>query len=213
MLPDRIIVSEMWWIFPTKKVWEFLFPFYIRTSNQAWDSSKAILRLTLDAINGATTKEELHRRLEGAASRALREYVKDHGEEAAGIAIDKVGIHALEKMIAPKELMEIEKIVKAYGKVQVEVCEQMMDKYPTMHFPQSLLPYPKEKIEWALQGAIRHTDDEKMVENLRSCLDMLQTSFVDDAVAEEKNKPLRENEDYQIAVRKRKLLTPTDEQK
>ncbi len=210
VLPDRITVSKMWWAFPTKKLWEFVFPFYIRTSNEAWDSSKEILRLTIEAVKEASTMDDLIKRLENNASKALREYVKEHGESARDISVDKVGLHAFKQMLNPKELVEIEKIVTEYGKVQVEVCEQMLEKYPTMHFPESLLPYPKKKIEWALENAIQYTDDEKMVENLKSCLAILQTSFVADELANEKNKPLLENEDWQIAVKKKKLLSPTD---
>lgn len=210
VLPDRITVSKMWWVLPVKKLWEFVFPFYIRTSNEAWDSSKDILRLTIEAVKTASTMDDLKRRLEQEASKALREYVKEHGEKARDISVDKVGTLAFKQMLVPKDLVEIEKIVTEYGKVQVEACEQMLEKYPTMHFPESLLPYPKKKIEWALENAIKYTDDEKMVENLKSCLAILQTSFVPDELAHEKNKPLLENEDWQIAVKKKKLTSPSE---
>jgi len=191
VLPDRITVSRMSLRVPTKKLWEYIFPFYIRTSNEAWESSEQILRITIDSIKHVKTQAELMKALESDTNEVLKSYVRDHGEEARNLSVDKVGTPAMKKMLNPKDLIEIEKIVHAYGKVQEEVSQQLISKYPTMTFPESLLPHPKEKVEHALKEAVKYTDDHQMVENLKSCLVFLE-GFIDDDEADKKNKDVLE---------------------
>lgn len=92
-------------------------------------------------------------------------------------------------MARQKNLAEIEKIVQAFGKVIEETSQEAMAKYPSIYYPISLLPYPKEKIREALNTAILHTEDEKMAEALKSTLVMLDW-FVDDAEANKNNKEI-----------------------
>src|SRR3990167_677129 len=91
VLPDRISILTMVLFIPIKKIWEFIFPFYIRTSAEAWKSSKDILEITLESIKDISSLEELKRRLENSTRALLRDYIKDHGEEAKEISVDKVG--------------------------------------------------------------------------------------------------------------------------
>lgn len=191
VLPDRIKVSEMRFLIPKKSFWEFIFPFYIRTSNEAWKSSGEILDLALNEIGDAKNLDEVKSLLDTRVNQALRDYVSSHGEEARDISVDKVGIHAIKKMLNPKELVRVETIVRKYGKVIEETHQQAMEKYPSMHFPISLLPYPKEKIRKALDMAIQQTSDEKMTENLKAVRAML-VSFIDDDLANKKNTELLE---------------------
>lgn len=201
VLPDRITISEMFLFIPTKKFWEFIFPFYIRTADEAWKSSEQILEIVIDSIKDTKTLDELKERLETQTNKALRDYIKKYGEEAQDLSVDKVGIHAIKKMLDPKDLRKIEVVVHEYGKLQEAVSKDMLTKYPAMVFPESLLPYPKEKVKKALQDAIQYTDDQKMVENLGSCLVFLK-NFINDEEANRKNSELLENKEWQTAIKK-----------
>lgn len=45
----------------------------------------------------------------------------------------------------------IEKVVHAYGKTLESIMsDDVIYKYPGMNIPESLLPYPKKIVEWAL---------------------------------------------------------------
>lgn len=186
VLPDRITASTMVLFMPTKKIWEFIFPFYIRTAVEAWDSSKTLLKIVLKTIENVQNLQELRDCLEDQTSKALREYIKEHGEGARDISVDKVGVHALKQMLNPKDLAEIEKIVHEYGKIQEKVAQEIESKYPAMVFPKSLLLYPKEKVQKALSEALRYVDDEQMAENLKSCTVFLD-GFIDDEEANKRN--------------------------
>ncbi len=63
VFPDRITDSTMFLFLPIKKIREFIFPFYIRTSAEAWESSKKILKLTIDSIGNVNNLEDLIRTL------------------------------------------------------------------------------------------------------------------------------------------------------
>lgn len=195
VLNDRVTVSKMFWVFPVRKLWEYIFPFYIRTANEAWTSSKEVLQELLSAISEVTNLEELVIALHNVASETLRDWVKEHGEDAQTESIEQVGHLALKPMLGQKEYAEIEKIVREYGKVQEEVAQQILEKYPSVHFPESFLPYPKEKIRWALTEAVKYTDDDDMVQNLKSC-DAFLDSFVPDEVAEQKNAEMADLSEY-----------------
>ncbi len=189
VLNDRVTVSKMFWFFPIKELWDYVFPFYIRTASEAWNSSKEVLQEVLSAITEVKNLEELIIALHNIANETLREWVMEHGESAQVESIDKVGRFALKPMLGQKEYREIEKIVQEYGKVQEEVAQQILAHYPSMHFPESLLPYPKKKIQWALAEAVKYTDDDKMIENIKSCAAFLE-GFVPDDEASEKNAKL-----------------------
>lgn len=200
VLPDRITISTMVLFIPTKKIWEFVFPFYIRTSAEAWKSSKTILKIVLDSISDVQNLRELQHCLEIETSKLLRSYAKEHGEEARDISVDKVGIHALKQMLNPKDLQKTETIVHEYGKVQEKVSQEIMKKYPAVVFPKSLLPYSKEKIQKALEEALRYVNDEAMTENLKSCAVFLE-NFIDDEKANKRNSKLLDNKEYQKAIK------------
>jgi hypothetical protein len=51
-LPEKVRIKKMVLGFiPTKTLWEFRFPFYIRTVGAAWDLAKEILDLILQSID------------------------------------------------------------------------------------------------------------------------------------------------------------------
>ena len=113
ILPERVKAKKMiLGIIPTKTLWEFVFPFYIRTAIEAWESSKMILDIVLETIKNAENLENLKFILENETSKALREYIKEHGEETRDISADKVGMIALKQMMNPKSLQKTEKIGK-----------------------------------------------------------------------------------------------------
>jgi hypothetical protein len=86
-------------------------------------------------------------------------------------------------------LQNIETIVHEYGILQQKVAQEMKSKYPAAVFPESILPYPKEKIRKALENATYLTDDSQMIENLKTCLAFLE-GFIDDEEANKKNASL-----------------------
>lgn len=103
-------------------------------------------------------------------------------------------------------LEEADKIVRAYGKVVEETSQQSLEKYPSMHYPISLLPYPKEKITEAIDLALLVTDDGKednYTTALKSTRVMLDY-FIDDEEANKKNSELVNNEAWQKAVKDKK---------
>ncbi len=203
ILPERVRAKKMiLGVIPTKTIWEFVFPFYIRTAIEAWESSKMVLSIVLDTIENAKDLEGLKIVLEGETNKALREYIKEHGEEARDISVDKVGMHAIKQMLNPKELQKIETITHEYGKVLERVGQETMKKYPAAVYPQSLLPYPKEVIEKALNDGLRYIEDEKMIANIKTCLAFL-VAFIDDEEANKRNSELLNSKGFQDAVKKR----------
>lgn len=204
ILPERVRAKKMIaGIIPTKTIWEFIFPFYIRTAIEAWDSSKMILSIVLETIQNVRNLGELKSVLENETSKALRDYIKEHGEKAREASVNKVGIHAIKQMLNPKALEKIETIIHEYGKVLEKVGLETMQKYPAAVYPQSLLPYPKEVIEKALNDGLRYIEDEKMKINIKNCLSFL-IAFIDDEEANKRNSELLNNKDFKEAV-KRKL--------
>lgn len=186
-LPEKVRIKKIiFGIIPTKTIWEFAFPFYIRTAVEAWESSKSILEIVLKTIQDIENLRELKDHLEEETSKALRDYIKEHGEEARDISADKVGMLALKQMLSPKSLQKTETIIHEYGKVVEKVGLETMQKYPAVVYPQSLLPYPKEVIEKALEDGLRHIEDEKMRESIKFCLGSL-VAFIDDDEANKRN--------------------------
>jgi hypothetical protein len=189
-------------IVPTKTIWEFIFPFYIRTAVEAWDSSKMILSIVLDTIENAKDLGELKAVLENDTNKVLRDYTKEHGEKAREISVDKVGTHAIKQMLNPKALQKIETIIHEYGKVLERVGQETMGKYPAAVYPQSLLPFPKEVVEKALNDGLRYIEDEKMIVNIKNCLAFL-IAFIDDEEANKRNSELLNNKGFQEAMARR----------
>lgn len=203
ILPERVRAKKMIaGIIPTKTIWEFIFPFYIRTAIEAWDSSKMILSIVLETIENVKNLGELKIVLENATSKALRDYIKEHGEKARETSVDKVGTHAIKQMLNPQALEKIETITHEYGKVLEKVGLETIQKYPAAVYPQSLLPYPKEVIEKALNDGLRYIEDEKMKINIKNCLAFL-IAFIDDEEANKRNSELLNSKGFQEAMAKR----------
>lgn len=203
ILPERVRAKKViLGVIPTKTIWEFIFPFYIRTAVEAWESSKMILDIVLETIKSVRNLEDLKIILEGETSKALREYIKEHGEKARDISVNKVGMHAIKQMLNPKELQKIETMIHEYGKVLEKVGQETMQKYPAAVYPQSLLPYPRDVIEKALNDGLRYIEDEKMIANIKTCLAFL-VAFIDDEEANKRNNELLNNKGFQEAVKRR----------
>ncbi len=203
ILPEKVRAKKLiLGVIPTKTIWEFTFPFYIRTAIEAWDSSKMILSIVLETIESARDLADLKSVLESETNKALREYIRVHGEKARDISVDKVGMLAIKQMMNPKELQKTETITHEYGKVLERVGQETMQKYPAAVYPQSLLPYPKETIEKALNDSLRYIEDEKMVANIKTCLAFL-VAFIDDEEANKRNSELLNNKGFQEAVKRR----------
>lgn len=202
-LPEKVRIKKIiFGIIPTKTIWEFAFPFYIRTAVEAWESSKSILEIVLKTIQDIENLKELKDRLEGETSKALRDYIKEHGEEAHDISADKVGMLALKQMMNPKSLQKTEKIAHEYGKILEKLGQETMQKYPALVFPESLLPYPKEIIKRALEESLRYYEDEKIRGSIKFGLSSL-VAFIDDEEANRRNNELLNSKGFQEAVNKR----------
>ncbi len=103
ILPEKVRAKKLiLGVIPTKTIWEFTFPFYIRTAIEAWDSSKMILSIVLETIESARDLADLKSVLESETNKALREYIRVHGEKARDISVDKVGMLAIKQMMNPK---------------------------------------------------------------------------------------------------------------
>jgi len=118
---------------------------------------------------------------------------------------NEIGSEFLDRMSKkygePRDLQKTEAIVHEYGKIQEKVAQEIMTKYPAVVFPKSLLPYPKERIQKALEEALRYTGDEKMAENIKSCAVFLE-NFIEDEEANKRNNDLLDNKEYQKAIKK-----------
>jgi len=77
VLNDRITASTMFWTIPTKKIWEFVFPFQIKTTFHSWDSSIVILKMVLFEINKVESLEELKSCLENQVSKTLCKCIEE----------------------------------------------------------------------------------------------------------------------------------------
>jgi hypothetical protein len=185
VLPDRITASTMTLSIPTRKIWEFIFPFYIRTALEPWETSESILKIVLHTIEDTTDIHSLKHVLETETSKTLREYVQQHGEKARYISVDKIGAPAFRQMLS-EDLLQIETIIHQYGKVVGKVGQEAMEKYPAGVYPQSLLPYSKEVIQRALEDGLRYIEEERMRESIGVCLAIL-VAFVEDEDANKRN--------------------------
>ncbi len=72
--PKKIAIYRMIFIFPFKKIWEFKFPFLIRTSKEAWPRSKTILNIVLENIKDVENSNELLSILENNTSSSLKTF-------------------------------------------------------------------------------------------------------------------------------------------
>lgn len=97
-LPDKVKISKMiFGIIPTKVIWEFKFPFYIRTTTEGWNTSKEVIDLILDSISDCRTTGQLAEKLTVLRGE-LRNYVERNEERAMTLAFNKVGELAFKKL-------------------------------------------------------------------------------------------------------------------
>ncbi len=60
---------------PTKTLWEFRFPFFIRTVGKASDLARETMELVVQSIGDCRTAPDVQRRLETKTTAVLNEYV------------------------------------------------------------------------------------------------------------------------------------------
>lgn len=98
---------------------------------------------------------------------------------------------------------DAEKIVNAFGKTLEEVQKRRFTDYP-LKFPQSLLPYPKEKIKDALiiSQKIFEIINGKLDKDLSAGLIFLE-DFIDDQEAYKINSRLLKRKEYWEALKKK----------
>jgi hypothetical protein len=188
-LPEKVRVKKMiLGAIPSKTIWEYKFPFYIRTVGSAWTLAEQVLNLVLESVKDCTTIHGLTKRLVHDTVRILNVFVDQNEPQAHLMGIEKLGIVGAKKSIESSPTMrdaaaipsEIMGIIGDYGGVLAERTEPIQ--------PISRLPHPKEKIEHAFRIALGVTKDEKMREHLRYCLLAL-----DDFVPDEKVLGMRAN--------------------
>lgn len=186
-LPEAIRLKKIFLgIVPTTTIWEYRFPFYIRTVNEPWELAKEILDLVLESIEGCTTLKEIKERLNNTF--LLDFYVQENELRAYDIGVEKLGTFAVKKYLErsqslrdaisiPHEMMEI---IGDYGKVLEEV-RTSQDKY--FLCPLSKLPHAKEKIREALTVALKIAKDEKIRESLIVALTELDNFLPDEEIS------------------------------
>lgn len=97
-LPEKIRVKGIFLgLIPTKTIWEYKFPFYIRTVGGAWETAIEILDLVLQSMDNCKTIEELHEKLRDSSRQVLDGYVDKNKMRALDIGFKQLGKKALEK--------------------------------------------------------------------------------------------------------------------
>lgn len=89
-LPRVLTIKKMVLIVPTKTVWSYTLPFYIRTATESWDTSIELLEIVINALNEVRNQEEFGTVL----NPKIESYVNQNKQKAEMIAIQKVGHHA-----------------------------------------------------------------------------------------------------------------------
>lgn len=103
-------------------------------------------------------------------------------------------------------MSDIKKIIHDFGKIQEEVAKRIPTHYPSLNFPQSLLPYKKEEIILAFEKAIKiKKNDQKTVDILKYGLVFLD-GFVDDQEAYNLNHKLLSKDNYWEEIRRKKII-------
>lgn len=105
-----------------------------------------------------------------------------------------------------KNISDIEKIIHDFGRVQEETAKRIPTHYPSLKFPNSLLPYKKDEISSVFEKAIKiKSDDQRIVDLLKSGLAFLN-GFVDDEEAYNSNHQLLDQEGYWKAIRNKHII-------
>jgi len=100
-LPEMIRVRKMiLGIIPTKTIWQFRFPFYIRTVGEAWELAKEILDLVINSIDDCKKIGELEQKLRNKTTPLLNNYVQNNEERAYQIGIEKLGSFAAKNTLS-----------------------------------------------------------------------------------------------------------------
>ena len=103
-------------------------------------------------------------------------------------------------------MSDIETIIHDFGKTQEDVAKRIPTHYPSLKFPQSLLPYKKEEIISALEEAIKiKKNDQKTVDLLKASLVFLN-GFIDDQEAYNSNHQLLGQDGYWEAIHRKKII-------
>lgn len=184
-LPECVMIKKMIFGFiPTAKIWEFKFPFYIRTVGEAWDIAKEILDLVIKSIEGCKTVEDLKQRLSRETTILLNKYIEENQVRAYQIGIEKLGSFAAKKYLQSSQWMkdtlaipgETMDIIGDFGKV--------IEDFPKgkIYRPISILPHPKENIENALNTALGIAKDEQMIKHLKGGKVALRTFIPENEV-------------------------------
>ncbi len=96
--------------------------------------------------------------------------------------------------------IEIETIVESYDRLigQLSDTKTMLTHYPSLVYPESLLPCPKPIIKKAIEAGMeiaRHTNDEIQLMALERDLWYLD-AFIQDEIAKERNEILLKDKSY-----------------
>lgn len=189
-LPEKVRVKKMiLGAIPSKTIWEYKFPFYIRTVGSAWTLAEQVLDLVLESVKDCTTIHGLEKRLIHDTVHILKVFVDQNEPQSHLMGIERLGIVGAKKSIEGSPTMrdvvaipsEIMGIIGDYGGVLAERTEPIQ--------PISRLPHPKEKIECAFRIALGIAKDEKMREHLRSCLLALDDFVPDEEVSRMRANP------------------------
>ncbi|MBE0446896.1 MAG: hypothetical protein IBX64_02120 [Actinobacteria bacterium] len=99
-LPEKVRVKKMLAGFiPTKTLWEFQFPFYIRTAVKAWELSEEILDSVLASVEHCSNLNELVSQLSQGTAQLLNKYATDNEVRAYQVGIEKLGPYAAKKYV------------------------------------------------------------------------------------------------------------------
>jgi len=190
-LPEKVRIKKMALGFiPTKKLWEFQFPFYIRTVEKAWDLAKEIMDLVLESIENCKTLNELEHRLNSEIAPLLKDFVEKNKARAYQMGVESLGGFAAERYLKSSPILrdavaiphEEMDIIGDYGKILENLPAKESSKL--LH-PLSLLPDPKDKIEKALKRALGIAQDKEIRSHLETALIALGDFIPDDEVPED----------------------------
>jgi hypothetical protein len=97
-------------------------------------------------------------------------------------------------------MLDVEKIINDFGKVQEEVSGRILTHYPALKFPESLLPYKKYEIASAFEKMIKiKQNDQETVDVLKAGLTFLD-GFINDREAYNLNHQLLAQDSYWEAI-------------
>ncbi|MEK6690508.1 MAG: hypothetical protein AABY78_04285 [Nitrospirota bacterium] len=191
-LPEKVRIKKMVLCFiPTKILWDFSFPFYIRTVGRAWDLAKEILDLVLQSIEDCKTLNELKQRLHSETTSLLLDWVERNKERAYLKGMEELGSFAAKKYVKSSPMLrdavavsqDTMEIIGDYGKLLENLPTNEKESSRLLH-PLSLLPHLKDKIDNAIKIALGIARDEETKNHLETALMALEDFIPDDEVPE-----------------------------